>query len=62
MSSKDQLPLLIKHDCLSEYDNIKLCIKINSQKINKCDVQILNLASDNKTRRMYSQKNEKRRN
>lgn len=41
MSSKDNLPLIIKYDCLKEYNFITECIKKNSDRINKCDVRYL---------------------
>lgn len=46
MSSKDELPLLVKYDCLTEYDKITDCIKINPDRINRCDVNIINIASN----------------
>jgi hypothetical protein len=45
MSNKEDLPLLLKYDCLSEYNKITECIKVNKEKINKCDVNIINSVS-----------------
>jgi hypothetical protein len=50
MSSKDELPLIFKYDCISEYNKIAECIKVNSEKINKCDVNKFNTANDHKSR------------
>jgi hypothetical protein len=50
MSSKDDLPLIIKYDCVTEYYKIIECIKVNDEKINRCDVKYPNPGRYSNTR------------
>ena len=38
MNNHEQLPLITKYDCKDQYNSIIECIKLNSDKINMCDV------------------------